>query len=395
MVEAAARDAFRLTADPAFFWRHGQYARAFDALRAAVLAGERFVLLTGDAGTGKTTLVNALGQSLGDDGLFVGRLMYGRIEAAEMWSAVALALSLEGLDSREAFTNGAPAAFVRVCAGARAAVLIVDEAQTLAPGALVELERLTDVLSRGDRPVLSVLLVGLSEVNPLASAECADLVKRIATRVKVADLSAAEVASYIRHRLEIAGANPELLPAKVIAHIATASGGTPAVINEMCRSFVAGFEDMREPVTALRPGRRWPLRRIGLVVAGVAGLGMTILAGVHYRNAAPPPAAVLTPVEPVAASVDATPPPAVEQPVASPPAPPSGGGELVPGRPPQAVPADTQRSSRTMRATTPGAGKAPAATATQSAVTQPRRQGDEPDPSDVIDWLLKEAPQKR
>ena len=368
----AARDAFRLTADPAFFWRHGQYARAFDALRAAVLAGERFALLTGDAGTGKTTLVNALGQSLRDDGVLVGQLMYGRIEAAEIWSAVAHGLGLEGLASREAFTSGARAAFLRACAGARAAVLIVDEAQALSPDALVELERLTRVL--GDRPVLSVLLVGLREVSALASAECADLVARIGTRVEVAELSAPEVASYIRHRLEVASANPELLPGKVIARIATASGGTPAVINEMCRSLVAGLEARREPVTLLR---RWPPRRIGLVVAGVAGLGMAILAGAHYRNATPPPAAVLTPVESTPPpAVEPTPPPAVEPPVASPPVPAVSGPVAAP------------RSSRTTRATTPGVAKAPAA-------TQPRRQGDEPDPSDAIDWLLKGASQRR
>jgi general secretion pathway protein A len=373
VIEVAARDAFRLTADPAFFWRHGQYGRAFDTLRAAVLGGERFAVLTGDAGTGKTTLSNALGQSLRDDGVFVGRLIYGRIEAAEMWTAVAHAVTLDGTESGETFMT--------LGAGVRAVLLIVDEAHTLSPAALVELERVARVLSPADRPVLSVLLVGLPELSAhLASVECAGLGERIGTWVEVADLSAAEVASYIRHRLTIASANPELLSADVVGRIATASGGTPARINEMCHALLAGFDGMPEPLTVPHSRlaarwldrRRWPATRIGLVVAAVAGLGITILAGAHHRNAAPPPGAVLAPTEPVPASVDATSLRAVGRRVPSP-------------APPQHSSAAS--AARVKDASTPSE--------TQRAVTKPRRQDDQPDASDVIDWLLKEGARRR
>jgi general secretion pathway protein A len=380
VIDAAARDAFRLTADPTFFWRHGQYARIFDALRAAVLAGEQFTVLIGDAGTGKTMLVNALGQTLTDDGVFVGRLIYGRLETSEIWSALAHAFGLTGLESREAFTNGAGAAFRSVC-GARAAVLIVDEAHILASDALVEIERLARVLSPGGRPVLSVLLVGLPELRAnLKSADCAGLGERIGTSVEVVDLSPAEVASYIRHRLEIAGANPELLPGDIVGRITTASGGTPALINEMCHAFVAGFDAMLEPITARRPAissswfdrGRWPPARIGLVVAGVTALAMTVFAGVHYRRVAPPPA--------------------VEAPERAP-------TQVLPsvtGQPAQADLETTPPLPRATRATTPAARTTPAPTAApQSAGTTSRRQDDQPDPSDVIDWLLKEGAGRR
>src|SRR6185295_17880460 len=133
--------------------------------RAAVLARERCAVLIGDAGTGKTTLVNALRETLINDGVFVGRLIHGGIETGEIWSAVAHAFGLTGLESREAFTNEAGAAFPSVCAGARASALIVDEAHILAPDALLEIERLARVLSPGDHPGLSVLLAGLPELR--------------------------------------------------------------------------------------------------------------------------------------------------------------------------------------------------------------------------------------
>ena len=375
MIDTAARDAFRLTADPTFFWRRGQYAHAFDALRAAVLAGDRFAVLTGEAGTGKTTLLNALGQSLADDGVFVGRLMYGRIEPDEMWSALAHAFRLDDLESREAFARGAPAALGTVSAGARAAVLAVDEAHMLAPDALAELERLADVLSAGGGPMLSVLLVGMPDLAAhLESPECARLRRRIGTSVQLVELSEAEVAAYIRHRLEIASANPALLPGDVVGRIATASRGTPALINEMCRAFVAGVGAMQEPSTEpprARPGRWF---RIGLVVAAVAGLGVAIVIGVQHRGPAPPPpAAVVAPAEPTPGSGEVTPSPAVEQPVAAP--------EPTPAQVPPSV---TRRPA------------APAASApSPSAVTKPRRQDDEPDPGAVIDWLLKKGPARR
>ncbi len=404
VIDAAARGAFRLTADPAFFWRHGQYARAFDALRAAVLAGERVAVLTGAAGTGKTMLVNALGQTLGDDGVFVGRLMYGRLDTGEMWSAFAHAFGLKGLESREAFTDGARAAFLGVRAGARAAVLIVDEAHMLGSDALVELERLAHVLSPGDHPDLSVILVGLPELRAhVESAECRGLGERIGTSVELVELSPAEVASYIRHRLEIAGAKPERLPADVIGRIATTSGGIPAVINEMCHTFVAGFEAMLEPVTARPPavprgsfdGGRWPPARIGLAVIGVTGLAMAVFAGVHHRRVAPPSADVVAPAEPVAAPIDATPPPAVNQPLSSPAAAQQSGEASAPGAAAERAP-DTKPLPRATRGTTAAVRAAPAPAAPpQSAVTQPRHPDDQPDPSDVIDWLLKEGAGRR
>ena len=390
MIDTAARDAFRLTADPTFFWRHGQYAHAFDALRAAVLAGDRFAVLTGEAGTGKTTLLNALGQSLADDGVFVGRLMYGRIEPDEMWSALVHAFRLDDLESRDAFASRARAALCTVSAGARAAVLTVDEAHMLAPDALAELERLADVLSAGDGPMLSVLLVGMPELSAhLESLECARLCQRIGTSVQLVELSEAEVAAYIRHRLEIASANPELLPGDVVGRIATASRGTPALINEMCHAFVAGFDAMPEPITA--PPRAWPggWFRMGLGVAGVAGLVVTIVTGVQHRNAAPPPAAVPAPAEPIAGSGEVTPPPAVEQPISSPaaaqPSPAPSGPVAAPERTPAQVPPSVTRRPA-----------APAASApSRSAVTKPRPQNDEPDPGDVIDWLMKEGSARR
>src|SRR4030095_7822349 len=257
MIDTAARDAFRLTADPTFFWRHGQYAHALDALRAAVLAGDRFAVLTGEAGTGKTTLLNALGQSLADDGVFVGRLMSGGIEPDEMWSALVHAFRLDDLESRDAFVSRARAGLCTVSARARAAVLTVAESHMLAPDALAELERLADVLSAGDGPLLSVLLVGMPELSAhLESPECARLCQRIGTSVQLVELSEAEVGAYIRHRLEIASANPALLPGDVVGRIATASRGTPALINEMCHAFVAGFGAMPEPITAPPPA--WP-----------------------------------------------------------------------------------------------------------------------------------------
>jgi type II secretory pathway predicted ATPase ExeA len=419
-IGAGAQHAFRLSPDPTFFWRHGQYARAFDRLHAAVLADEGVAVLTGNAGTGKTTLVNALAQSLRNERVLVGRLICGDIEPGEMWSAVAHALRLEGLETRRAFTDGGRAAFCTVCAGKRAAVLLVDEAQTLGVDALVELDRLARALSPGDAPVLSMILAGRSELTAyLEKAQCAGLDERIGTWVEVGGLSQAEVASYIGHRLEIAGADPKLLPADVAARIAITSGGIPARINEMCHALVGTVDQMSELVTARTAvsrssfkRSRWTAAEVGLVVAGLA-VGMVVFGAALSRSVAPPPAAVLSPAEPIPQSLDANSPSAVDDLISNPADVRRSAGLAVPeSAKAEVAPSGTRQASKAHVETvapSTGAGRLPRATRRRSAITSAEKdipaaaappvkrphQNDEPDPSDVIDWLLKEGFDRR
>jgi general secretion pathway protein A len=236
---------FRVTADPRHLWLGGTHRVALDRLTAAVRDGDGIVLLTGDIGTGKTSLANGLAERLRDAGLLVGQLLDARIEASEFLQAVANAFRMTGtFDVKDEFVtrleeSGVAGACLgvlldRARSSGRKVVLIIDEAQSLSEDCLRETAELSGLASTSGSSLV-ILLVAQKELSALLSDPRQEaLNRRITARFKLEALEPDEVGEYIRHCLAAAGAPFEIFSAEAMHEIATLSRGAPRAINMVC-----------------------------------------------------------------------------------------------------------------------------------------------------------------
>lgn len=239
---------FNLTPDPDFLYLSPGHAKALAYLKFGLENGEGFVLVTGEIGSGKTTLVRSLLRSLHPNakpacvvnpkGTFrqLMRLImadFGVIPITEDASRERLLAEFER--------------FVRERAAQRLpVVVIIDEAQNIDPGTLEELRMLSN-LETEKRKLVQIVLVGQPELRRMLQApELEQFNQRIAIRYHLDALSAEETAKYVRHRLEVAsGKNtPVKFSRDACEAIYEYSRGVPRKINVACNAvLVAGFAD--------------------------------------------------------------------------------------------------------------------------------------------------------
>ena len=235
---------FALTTDPRFHYKTASHRHAFDELRQGLERGEGFLLLTGDTGTGKTTLSRAVIDSLG------GRTFSAIITNPAVADAELLRLILRdfGVVSREEMRRGhfekadpqhlleTLDGFLRSLAplGARA-VLVVDEAQGLAPRTLEHLRVLGNMEANGRR-LLQIILAGQRRLETtLGADEMAQLDQRVSRRVQLEPMSKDEVEQYISYRLSIAGGEAQVtFTPDAIALVHRRSNGVPRTVNLLC-----------------------------------------------------------------------------------------------------------------------------------------------------------------
>jgi type II secretory pathway predicted ATPase ExeA len=236
--------------DPSLAWLGGPYGEAFAALRSR--AG--LLVLTGEIGTGKTTVANALAQSVVDEGGLVGRLFYPRLEPLDFLRVIVQTYGLPTeLATREAFHAELRELVRRAATEGRRVVFVVDEAQSLEPELLNEIERLfasvSDDAGPGDAPhqpgvaelgSFSVLLVGQESLeSTLAEPAHARLAERITARYRLRPMNENEVAGYIDHRLTVAGVDGVTFTRTAITEIHRASEGLPRLINSIAERAAA------------------------------------------------------------------------------------------------------------------------------------------------------------
>jgi general secretion pathway protein A len=239
---------FAMSPDPAFLYRSRQHAAALTMLEFALENQAPFSLLTGEIGSGKTTVVRHLLRMLGDQ-VTVGMISntHARFRSIHPWVLSALGV-VPADDSDIAQYEALVDFLVREYAQGRRTLLILDEAQNLTVRILEELRLLSNVNSEQDL-ALQILLVGQPELR--AKLELTQFAQRVGVDFHLESLSLPEARAYVQHRLGTAGGDPGLFELTAVDLIHSRTRGIPRLINQLCDlSLVYAFAEGRRRIDA-------------------------------------------------------------------------------------------------------------------------------------------------
>lgn len=229
-----AEKPFQITADPRFLWLGEKHQEALATLKYGVLDNRGFLLLTGDVGTGKTTLINALLRDLDKD-IVVATVVDPNLEKLEFVNFLANAFNInEKFHTKVDFLIRFSKFLRDAYSDNKKVLLIIDEAQKLSKEVLEEIRLLSNI-EKGHTKLLSIFFVGQNEFNDtLMEKEVRALRQRITIRYHIQPLTADETREYIRCRLKVAGSEREIFDRKATGKIYTYSRGYPRLINVIC-----------------------------------------------------------------------------------------------------------------------------------------------------------------
>jgi type II secretory pathway predicted ATPase ExeA len=299
-----AEKPFSLTPDPKYLYRSQSHANAFELLQYAIRRREGFVVVTGDIGTGKTTLCRALLEQI-DRTTFTALVLNPFLSEEDLLKRILLdfgVISREELKTRnltgvskQELIDAISDFLLGLIPLKASAMLIIDEAQNL-PLRVLEQIRILSNLETDKEKLLQIILVGQLELQTLLrSPELRQLDQRVSIRYELSPLDAETVAAYVAHRLTIAGGSASVaFTAKALAEVHRLSGGIPRLINMICdRALLGGFslqtnritDDMvRQAATSLdlrRPAQslfQWFNQRPAVAAAAVVVLLASTLA---------------------------------------------------------------------------------------------------------------------
>jgi general secretion pathway protein A len=246
---------FTLTPDPRFLYRSESHEEAISQLQQAIRRKEGFIVLTGDIGTGKTTICRALLEQL-DASVFTSLILNPFLSVEELLREVLLDF---GVVSREGVRSGRIATaskhqlisalhdfLLSLMAIHGSAVLVIDEAQHLSPQVLEQI-RIVSNLETNESKLLQIVLVGqLNLLDVLADAEMRQLDQRISIRAQLKPLNRQEVEAYIAHRLWVArGSTAVTFEPAALDLVHAYTGGVPRIINLLCDRALMQAAQMR------------------------------------------------------------------------------------------------------------------------------------------------------
>ncbi len=245
---------FSITPDPRFLFLSERHAEALAHLVYGVNEAGGFIQLTGEVGTGKTTVVRSL-LAQAPKHAEIALILNPRMTPAEFLLAICEELGID-LEQRSAgslkdLVDLLSVHLLKAHAGGKRIVLVVDEAQNLAPEVLEQVRLLTN-LETETQKLLQIILIGQPELRELLDrTELRQLAQRITARYHLDPLSTGETAAYVRHRLRVAGATREVFANGALREINRLSGGVPRLINIICdRALLGAFTEDRHLVSA-------------------------------------------------------------------------------------------------------------------------------------------------
>ena len=235
---------FQLNPDPSFYFGSRQHTRAMAYLEYGLHQNEGFIVVTGEIGAGKTTIVRNLLSKLDPQKVLAAQLVSTQLDADDTLRMVgaAFGLRMQGVNKSEMLLT-LEAFLIASSQQGKRALLIVDEAQNLTQRAVEELRMLSN-FQLGTHALLQSFLVGQPEFRQIMqSSQMQQLRQRVIAACHIGPLDSAESRGYIEHRLKCVGwdANPRLLPGAYLA-IHQATEGIPRRINSVCdRLLLSGF----------------------------------------------------------------------------------------------------------------------------------------------------------
>ncbi|MGV3570753.1 MAG: AAA family ATPase [Ramlibacter sp.] len=319
------QEPFSIAPDPRLLFMSEQHREALAHLLYGVQGGGGFVLLTGEIGTGKTTVCRSFLEQVPAN-VNLAYIFNPKLTVLELLETVCHEFGLPGPAQDRAATvkdylDPLNAFLLQAHAAGRNNVLVIDEAQNLAPEVLEQLRLLTN-LETSERKLLQIILIGQPELRTMiAQPELEQLAQRVIARYHLQALGEAETAQYVRHRMEACGLQRPLpFDRAALRRVHAVAGGVPRRINLLCDrallgAYAGGRADVNRAVIdraaaevfprAARPAPAWRRTALASGLGLAAGAGLLAAATQVVPTTAPPAA---LPVQ--AAPAPASPPPA-------------------------------------------------------------------------------------
>src|SRR5262245_46156596 len=295
---------FSITPDPRYLYMSDRHREGLAHLLYGIGEGGGFVQLTGEVGTGKTTLCRCLLEQLPPE-VDVALILNPKLTDVELLATVCDELGIAyppGTTSRKVLVDALYRYLLDAHSRGRRTVLIIDEAQDLAPDVLEQVRLLTN-LETSTRKLLQIILIGQPELIRLLEREdLRQLAQRVVARYHLEPFSEEDTQAYIRHRMEVAGQKGRIFNETAMRAAHRASRGIPRLINAICdRALLGAYsQDTRQVDGATlrraarevlgQPSKPGPFRawRWVAAAAGVAVAASLTIVLTHEQAGSPP-----------------------------------------------------------------------------------------------------------
>lgn len=234
---------FQLNPDPSFYFGSRGHSNALAYLKFGAHQGEGFIVVTGEIGAGKTTLVRTLLEGLNPDQVVAAQIVSTQLESGELLQAILMAFGVASNSTSKAHLIASLEGFLTVLASkGRRALLIIDEAQNLRHEAVEELRMLSN-FQLGKYGLLQSFLVGQPELRGLLQSKSMEqLRQRVIASCHLGPLDNAETRAYVEHRLRLVGWKgvfPDFAGG-ALDRVHQWTGGVPRTINRLCNRLLLG-----------------------------------------------------------------------------------------------------------------------------------------------------------
>ena len=329
---------FAITPDPRYLFMSERHSEALAHLVYGVTESGGFIQLTGEVGTGKTTLVRTLLSQVPKKA-DVALILNPQLTAIEFLQSICdeLGITMPGdKGSTKALIDALNSHLLQAHAKGRRTILLVDEAQNLAAEVLEEVRLLTN-LETAKQKLLQIILIGQPELRELLGRnELRQLAQRVTGRYHLQPLTQAETDAYISHRLRVAGALVDIFDERARREVYRLSAGIPRLVNVICDRALLGAYSLgqrtidrnlvRQAAREIKGedirNRNWMAPVFGIATVAIIALGLPVILGDQPNETTPPQEMQSVAKAPaITEPADSSPAATIEQPVEAEPEP--------------------------------------------------------------------------